>query len=234
MKEWLADDGISSSQQALDRFFDGRYVIDNKAFRSRFRLDPDLSAEPGDPGPPIGAWGTSTARRGHAESRQGRIALTTRDRRRRIGALVTLTAPRSPPSIRDGPRKPPAAPSTTRPCHRLRRAGCGGRGRRAAARPQDGKAIAGELFQARHHDRGVRLCSTATCAGRSRSKRRASTRRARRPARARRPVRERSRICRSSSMARLPMRCCASGRDRLLRRPRSAFLAHAIIARCSG
>jgi hypothetical protein len=94
VKEWLADDGISTSQQALERFLDGGFVIDDKAFRSQFRLDPDLRAEPSDLA--TVNWGLEhieRLRRGHAENRQGRIALTTGIGGVAIGALVALTAP---------------------------------------------------------------------------------------------------------------------------------------------
>ena len=43
-----ADKTISSSQQALEHFLDDRFVIDEIAFRSQFRIDRELEAEPSD------------------------------------------------------------------------------------------------------------------------------------------------------------------------------------------
>ena len=94
VKQWLGDDKIASSKQALARFLDGGFVLDDYCFRSQFRVDPELATEPSDL--PTVSWGLEhidRLRRGHAESRQSWIALFTGISGVAIGAFVALTAP---------------------------------------------------------------------------------------------------------------------------------------------
>ena len=94
VREWLDDKTISSSQQALDSFLDDQFVIDEIAFRSQFRIDRDLEAEPSDLA--TVNWGLEhieRLRRGRAETRQSVVALTTGIGGVAIGAMVALTAP---------------------------------------------------------------------------------------------------------------------------------------------
>jgi hypothetical protein len=94
VREWLGDRTINSSQQALENFLDDRFVVDEIAFRSRFRIDRDLGAEPSDLA--TVNWGLEhieRLRRGRAETRQSVVALTTGIGGVAIGALVALTAP---------------------------------------------------------------------------------------------------------------------------------------------
>jgi hypothetical protein len=94
VREWLNDKSITSSQQALDNFLDERFVIDEIAFRSQFRIDPKLEAEPSDLA--TVNWGLEhieRLRRGRAETRQSVVALTTGIGGVAIGAMVALTAP---------------------------------------------------------------------------------------------------------------------------------------------
>ena len=94
VREWLHDKAISSSQQALESFLDDEFVIDEIAFRSQFRIDRDLEAEPSDLA--TVNWGLEhieRLRRGRAETRQSYVALTTGIGGVAIGAMVALTAP---------------------------------------------------------------------------------------------------------------------------------------------
>ena len=94
VREWLGDKTISSSRQALDSFLDDHFVIDEIAFRSQFRIDRDLEAEPSDLA--TVNWGLEhieRLRRGRAETRQSVVALTTGIGGVAIGAMVALTAP---------------------------------------------------------------------------------------------------------------------------------------------
>lgn len=94
VKAWLGDGAIASSKQALDRFLDKGFVIDEQVFRSQFRADHELRAEPSDL--QTVNWGLEhidRLRRGRAETRQHLIALTTGIGGVAIGALVALTAP---------------------------------------------------------------------------------------------------------------------------------------------
>ena len=94
VREWLGDKTISSSRQALDSFLDDHFVIDEIAFRSQFRIDRDLEAEPSDLA--TVNWGLEhleRLRRGRAETRQSVVALTTGIGGVVIGAMVALTAP---------------------------------------------------------------------------------------------------------------------------------------------
>lgn len=94
VRDWLHDKTITSSQQALDHFLDDRFVIDEIAFRSQFRIDRDLEAEPSDLA--TVNWGLEhieRLRRGRAETRQSIVALTTGIGGVAIGAMVALTAP---------------------------------------------------------------------------------------------------------------------------------------------
>lgn len=94
VREWLHDKTIKSSRQALDRFLDSGFVIEETAFRSQFRIDHDLKAEPSDLA--TVNWGLEhidRLRRGRAETRQSVIALTTGIGGVAIGAMVALTAP---------------------------------------------------------------------------------------------------------------------------------------------
>lgn len=94
VREWLGDRTISSSQQALERFVDDHFVVDEIAFRSQFRIDRALEAEPSDLA--TVNWGLEhieRLRRGRAETRQSIVALTTGIGGVAIGAMVALTAP---------------------------------------------------------------------------------------------------------------------------------------------
>ncbi len=94
VREWLDDKSISSSKQALDSFLDDKFVIDEIAFRSQFRIDRELEAEPSDLA--TVNWGLEhieRLRRGRAETRQSVVALTTGIGGVAIGAMVALTAP---------------------------------------------------------------------------------------------------------------------------------------------
>jgi hypothetical protein len=94
VREWLGDDKIGSSRQALDRFLDQGFVIDESVVRSRFRDDPELKAPPSDL--QTVNWGLEhidRLRRGRAETRQQLVALTTGIGGVAIGAFVALTAP---------------------------------------------------------------------------------------------------------------------------------------------
>jgi hypothetical protein len=94
VREWLHDKTITSSQQALEHFLDERFVIDEIAFRSQFRIDRDLEAETSDLA--TINWGLEhieRLRRGRAETRQSMVALTTGIGGVAIGAMVALTAP---------------------------------------------------------------------------------------------------------------------------------------------
>lgn len=94
VRDWLHDKTITSSQQALEHFLDDRFVIDEIAFRSQFRIDRDLEAEPSDLA--TVNWGLEhieRLRRGRAETRQSIVALTTGIGGVAIGAMVALTAP---------------------------------------------------------------------------------------------------------------------------------------------
>ena len=94
VREWLHDKKISSSQQALESFLDDHFVIDEIAFRSQFRIDHELEAEPSDLA--TVNWGLEhieRLRRGRAETRQSVVALTTGIGGVAIGAMVALTAP---------------------------------------------------------------------------------------------------------------------------------------------
>ena len=78
VREWLGDKGITSSRQALERFLDQGFVIDECVLRSVFRLEPGLDAEPSDLA--TVNWGLEhieRLRRGRAETRQSLVALTT-------------------------------------------------------------------------------------------------------------------------------------------------------------
>ena len=94
VREWLGDKGITSSRQALDRFLDQAFVIDECVIRSVFRLEPGLDAAPSDLA--TVNWGLEhieRLRRGRAETRQSLVALTTGIGGVAIGACVALTAP---------------------------------------------------------------------------------------------------------------------------------------------
>ena len=94
VREWLGDKTISSSQQALERFLDDHFVVDEIAFRSQFRIERELEAEPSDLA--TVNWGLEhieRLRRGRAETRQSVVALTTGIGGVAIGAMVALTAP---------------------------------------------------------------------------------------------------------------------------------------------
>jgi hypothetical protein len=94
VREWLGDKAIGSSQQALERFADDRFVVDDVVFRSQFRLDRDLEAEASDLA--TVNWGLEhieRLRRGRAEVRQNVIALTTGIGGVAFGSFVALTAP---------------------------------------------------------------------------------------------------------------------------------------------
>lgn len=94
VREWLHDKSITSSQQALEGFLDDKFVIDEIAFRSQFRIDRELEAEPSDLA--TVNWGLEhieRLRRGRAETRQSVVALTTGIGGVAIGAMVALTAP---------------------------------------------------------------------------------------------------------------------------------------------
>jgi hypothetical protein len=94
VRDWLQDRSITSSRQALDHFLDDRFVVDETAFRSQFRIDRDLKAEPSDLA--TVNWGLEhieRLRRGRAETRQSIVALTTGLGGVAIGAMVALTAP---------------------------------------------------------------------------------------------------------------------------------------------
>ena len=94
VREWLGDRTIGSSQQALAGFLDDHFVIDEIAFRSQFRIDRDLTAEPSDLA--TVNWGLEhidRLRRGRADLRQSVVALTTGIGGVAIGAMVALTAP---------------------------------------------------------------------------------------------------------------------------------------------
>lgn len=94
VRDWLHDKSISSSRQALDHFLDDRFVVDETAFRSQFRIDRELKAEPSDLA--TVNWGLEhieRLRRGRAETRQSIVALTTGLGGVAIGAIVALTAP---------------------------------------------------------------------------------------------------------------------------------------------
>ena len=94
VRDWLQDKTITSSQQALEHFLDDRFVIDEIAFRSQFRIDHDLEAEPSDLA--TINWGLEhidRLRRGRADTRQSVVALTTGIGGVAIGAMVALTAP---------------------------------------------------------------------------------------------------------------------------------------------
>jgi hypothetical protein len=94
VREWLGAKTISSSQQALERFLDDHFVVDEIAFRSQFRIDRELEAEPSDLA--TVNWGLEhieRLRRGRAETRQSIVALTTGIGGVAIGAMVALTAP---------------------------------------------------------------------------------------------------------------------------------------------
>lgn len=94
VREWLQDKSITSSRQALDRFLNDGFVVDDVAFRSQFRADHALKAGPSDLA--TVNWGLEhidRLRRGRAETRQSVIALTTGIGGVAIGAMVALTAP---------------------------------------------------------------------------------------------------------------------------------------------
>jgi hypothetical protein len=94
VREWLGDKGITSSRQALERFLDQGFVIDECVIRSVFRLEPGLDAEPSDLA--TVNWDLEhieRLRRGRAETRQSLVALTTGIGGVAIGAFVALTAP---------------------------------------------------------------------------------------------------------------------------------------------
>ena len=94
VRKWLHDDRITSSGQALDSFLDERFVVDEAAFRSQFRVDHELKAEPSDLA--TVNWGLEhieRLRRGRAETRQSIVALITGLGGVAIGAMVALTAP---------------------------------------------------------------------------------------------------------------------------------------------
>ncbi|MFO1072772.1 MAG: hypothetical protein U1E17_08850 [Geminicoccaceae bacterium] len=94
VRAWLGDTGIATSGQALERFLDRGFVIDEAVIRSVFRLEPGLDAEPSDLA--TVNWGLEhleRLRRGRAETRQSLVALTTGIGGVAIGALVALTAP---------------------------------------------------------------------------------------------------------------------------------------------
>ena len=94
VREWLGDKGITSSRQAVERFLDKGFVIDECVLRSVFRLEPGLDAEPSDLA--TVNWGLEhidRLRRGRAETRQSLVALTTGIGGVAIGAFVALTAP---------------------------------------------------------------------------------------------------------------------------------------------
>jgi hypothetical protein len=94
VREWLGDKRITTSAQALERFRDKGFVIDENVIRSVFRLEPGLDAEPSDLA--TVNWGLEhieRLRRGRAETRQSVVALTTGIGGVAIGACVALTAP---------------------------------------------------------------------------------------------------------------------------------------------
>jgi hypothetical protein len=94
VREWLSDKGITSSKQALERFLDKGFVIDECVIRSVFRLEPGLDAPPSDLA--TVNWGLEhidRLRRGRAETRQSLVALTTGIGGVAIGAGVALLAP---------------------------------------------------------------------------------------------------------------------------------------------
>lgn len=96
IREWLddKDKSIKTAKDALARFLDRGFIIDDNAFRSQFRVDSRLESEPSD----IATvnWGLEhidRLRRGHTESRQSWIALFTGLSGVAIGAFVAVTAP---------------------------------------------------------------------------------------------------------------------------------------------
>ena len=94
VRQWLGDPAIATSRQALERFLDQGFVIDEAVLRSVFRLEPGLDAEPSDLA--TVNWGLEhleRLRRGRAETRQSLVALTTGIGGVAIGAVVALTAP---------------------------------------------------------------------------------------------------------------------------------------------
>jgi hypothetical protein len=94
VRKWLGGEGITSSKQAVERFLDKGFVIDECVLRSVFRLEPGLDAPPSDL--PTVNWGLEhldRLRRGRAETRQSLVALTTGIGGVAIGAFVALTAP---------------------------------------------------------------------------------------------------------------------------------------------
>jgi hypothetical protein len=149
VREWLGDKGITSSRQALERFLDQGFVIDDCAIRSVFRLEPGLDAEPYDLA--TVNWGLEhidRLRRGRAETRQQLVALSTGIGGVAIGAFVALTAPMVA-TIYQG------RPSDTNRLtinHQTLVAGYGAMaaaaaGARSAARAGDGKALAAALAE---------------------------------------------------------------------------------------
>ena len=94
VREWLGDKKITSSKQALGRFLDDQFVIDENVLRSVFRLEPGFDAPPSDL--PTVNWGLEhidRLRRGRVDTRQSLVALTTGIGGVAIGAFVALTAP---------------------------------------------------------------------------------------------------------------------------------------------
>ena len=78
VRDSVGDRTISSSQQALERFADDNFVVDEIAFRSQFRIDRALEAEPRDLA--TVNWDLEhieRLRRRRAETRQSIVALTT-------------------------------------------------------------------------------------------------------------------------------------------------------------
>ena len=154
VREWLGDKTISSSRQALDSFLDDHFVIDEIAFRSQFRIDRDLEAEPSDLA--TVNWGLEhieRLRRGRAETRQSVVALTTGIGGVAIGAMVALTAPMvDDPLSRATCRHGPLHDRPSDASRRLRRAGQGrGRGgaRRAGRRRRGAQWCLDRYFRCR-------------------------------------------------------------------------------------
>jgi hypothetical protein len=117
VRDWLQDKTISSSQEALEHFLDDHFVIDGIVFRSQFRIDRDLEAEPSDL--VTVHWGLEhieRLRRGRTETRQSIVALTTGIGGVAIGAMVALTAPMgwSPRCTRGAPPTRHVRPSIIR------------------------------------------------------------------------------------------------------------------------
>ena len=146
LRKWLRDDTISSSEQALKKFLSKGFSIDDIAFRSQFRITPDLDAKPSDL--PIVNWGLEhieRLRKGRAENWQIKVALAGV-----VGVVIGALIGLMPPIVTSYLQGRPADTARLQIDHQTRLDGYGAlakaaAGARLAAEASDRKALSGAL-----------------------------------------------------------------------------------------